>query len=557
MAATAPAATAPAATGYAPAQQQAYAQQQAQLYAQQQQAQAYAQQAQQQQAQAYAQQAQQQRYAAPPPLPTEARAAARGGGGSSSLVMVVVLLVIVAAGGYAYFTGALDKMLGKGGGGGGLGKEGDTGTSASANPPPPTEAERKLQMEGCKAKGMPHATCELNPASGTVMGKCHEGYYGTDCTRRCRTGGARATVYTPGFAEGGGGGEATCVCPSGSHFRNSDVVNGCELGDETGDACEAGWHGERCDKGGDFQNCQNGTQNASTGACDCTGGYQGKLCQYPSDWCTKTDSTATFDKATEKCVCSKEYTGSRCNDASAGYILKDGKAVDWTSVYTDLSSAQVTFKGAGHTTDWGKKSCGDSNNCTQTVGVCSLLSSKEGGVQGCSTIDSLCKSGAVGWADGRCSLMEAGANLGKTGKIIAGASMATAALAVDAATAGAATVGEAALAAGTKGTFGISIANQNPWFSSVDVPENLEFGVWKGDDCVGSDPRRALGQCVQSQCTYSSPTYQDSLAFQFKLPSGSYAKCGSTYYVGSGVKAGGKEGSAPTANDAKPQFVSA
>ena len=525
------AATAPAATGYAPAQQQAYAQQQAQLYAQQQQAQAYAQQAQHQQAQAYAQQAQQQqaqqayaqqakqqRYAAPPPLPTEARAAARGGGGSSSLVMVVVLLVIVAAGGYAYFTGALDKMLGKGGG---LGKEGDTGTSASANPPPPTEAERKLQMEGCKAKGMPRATCELNPASGTVMGKCHEGYYGTDCTRRCRTGGARATVYTPGFAEGGGG-EATCVCPSGSHFRNSDVVNGCELGDETGDACEAGWHGERCDKGGDFQSCQNGTQNASTGACDCTGGYQGKLCQYPSDWCTKTDSAATFDKATEKCVCSAgttpgiaKYTGARCNQASleAGTVISaSGKAVDWKSTWNVLdSSSTVTIGGA----NMAVASCASCNErdrtenptCNAPVKVCDLLRASSNNVNGCVTTDSLCSSGMVPTLD----MTSVGG--GKT----------------------------CLLKSSCGGGW-----NNNNWFGYLEVPPGVQADVKDSNTC-GSGSEMAMGSFhspVTSSNGYNATTigathYQVSqdVNIQFKLQPGNAIKCTSseghtTFYHG-------------------------
>lgn len=480
----------------------------------------------------------------PPALPPRPRGS--GGGSGTSTVLLLVVVAVAAAAGYYYYTHVLGKSLL----GGGLGAAASSSSATTpAPPPPPSAAEQKQQMAVCKAKGIVHGECELNVAAGAVYAKCDEGYYGTGCQKKCPTGPTKAVVYTPGYEGASPAGAATCVCPTSSHFQNSDLQTGCELGDATGSHCESGWHGEKCDMKGEYKNCQHGTQNASTGECDpCDAGYQGSLCQFPSDWCTKADKGATMD-GDDKCVCSKDsagnpmYAGPRCQSAGAGYLLENGTAKKWTDVWTDMSDAQITFNGAGHTSDWGKKSCGDSNNCTQTVGLCSLLSRSEGGVPGCNSLKSLCTNGQVASADGRCSLMEAGANIGNAGKIIAGATLG--------AVAGAATLGAAGVAAGAAGAaagagagagaagggggfMGIDIANQNPWFEDVQVPKNVVFGVWKGEECGGGgEVRRKLSECVdQASCTYTSPTYQDELAFQFKLPPGHYAKCGNTYYTG-------------------------
>ena len=84
----------------------------------------------------------------------------------------------------------------------------------------------------------------------------------------------------------------------------------------------------------EYKNCQHGKQDATTGECKpCDAGYQGSLCQFKSDWCTKVDKKATM--VDDKCVCSKDkdgtemYSGARCT-------IGGGK---------DMSNAQVIFTG--------------------------------------------------------------------------------------------------------------------------------------------------------------------------------------------------------------------
>ena len=434
-------------------------------------------------------------YGPPPPLPTRPPAAASSGYG---LTVLVLVLVVAAAAGYYYYTQVLHKSLG-----GGSSSSG--GAAGAPPPPPPTAAEQKAQMAVCKAKGIVHGTCELDAAAGAVYARCDDQWYGPACTRKCPTSPGKAVVYTPGY-EGGPSGSpnaATCACPSTSHFQNSDVATGCRLGDASGDDnCEAGWHGEKCDQQGDYKNCQHGTLNSDGSCSPCDAGFQGSLCQFPSDWCTKIDKGATLDATNDTCTCSTDsatgnpmYTSaSRCQQAASGFIVStDGgvtKARPWTEVWTDMSTAQVTFNGASSTAGmkWANVGCSSSDNCTQQVGICSLLASNSGGDKGCSTIESLCENQQVAVADGRCSLMQ-------------------------------------------KATLDKGMGS--PWFESVQVPENVTFGVWKteGDSCSGT-VRRTVSACNEDTCTYNSPTYQDSLAFQFKLPAGHYAKCNNTYYVG-------------------------
>jgi hypothetical protein len=181
------------------------------------------------------------------------------------------------------------------------------------------------------------------------------------------------------------------------------------LGDDSGDDnCEAGWHGERCDKSGDFQNCQNGTQNASTGACDCTAGWQGDLCQYPSDWCTKVDAGATYDDAAKKCTCSTDastgkakYSGPRCTQAAAGFVLgSDGKVQKWQDGWSKVSStATVTFQG-GKMSISGCTNCNDAgangSECSTEVDVCKLLTQNAStSTPGCSSLENVCDTGIV------------------------------------------------------------------------------------------------------------------------------------------------------------------
>ncbi|MAB55750.1 MAG: hypothetical protein CMN93_07735 [Synechococcus sp. CPC35] len=433
------------------------------------------------------------------------------------MLLVLVVLIAAAIGGYYYYThpSALASLTGAADGAGGASDAPAGATSGATAPtlpaptqPRPSAAAEAAQLTACQSRGVQHGTCMLNPSTNEVQVKCDPGFYGASagagCALRCATGGVKATAYTPGF-EGGVAGAATCACPSSYHFVNSDPRTGCELGDETGDGnCEAGFHGEHCDKSGEYKNCQNGTQD-STGACQCTGGHVGDLCQYPSDWCTKKDTGATFDATNNTCACSTGWEGARCTAMAPGYIEKDGKATKWTDLWTDMSDKQVTFQGGGKTKDWGKESCGSSNNCTQTVSLCSVLTQSKDGVKGCSSLETLCNSGVVGTSGDRCSLYEKGANEHGMG---------------------------------------------TPYFKSVTVPKSVVYGVWGGDKCgKGSSVNQAVSECMNETCTYTSSHYQHDKAFQFKLPPGHYAKCGATYYLGPG---GGDVGAPPTGSSSEP-----
>lgn len=474
-----------------------------------------------------------------------------------SLVLLVVFVLVAAVGTFLYYR-----------------QHGGKGAASTAVPPPPpppppppiTEAEKQKRLAACQARGLSgFGTCTFDPTTNEYKLTCHGGRYGANCAETCRTGGLRKTVYTGGF-EGTGTGAATCECPSQYHFKNSSVRSGCSSGTEQGSACVAGYHGPNCDLAGDFVNCGgNGTQNATTGKCDCRDGFLGEHCQYSPTYCTSKDKGAKLDHTTFECTCSEGWSGATCRTVADGYIVKDGKATPWKDVWTDMSDAEVVFQGAGRTSDWGKESCGNSNNCTQKVGICSLLQTNNG----CNSLNSLCTNSQVGFADGRCSLLEAGAGgstgakiasvvagtgavvgataavVGTGGALAAAGGAAGAAVATAAGTAAASTVGAigvggtaavatgAAVGAGaaTASTGIFDIQGQNPWFESMTVPENISYGVWDGNDCSGTE-RRAMGPCNDTSCTFNSGTYQDWLAFKFKLAPGTYAKCGSTYYMG-------------------------
>lgn len=406
--------------------------------------------------------------------------------------------------------------------------------------PAPTGVELEELIKACKLRGIGNGTCVLDPNTNEVAAKCKPGYYGVGCARRCNTGGTKATVYTAGYESGPGA--ATCKCPSDYHFMNNSVVSGCELSDATENGCEQGWHGEKCDKKGKALECQNGTQSTSTGKCVCNPGFEGELCQFPSTWCQKSDSGATLDVDTQKCKCTKAYKGARCTEAADGYLLNaDKKSVPWTDVWKKVgTSIDVTFEGAGHTSDWGYQSCGNSNNCTQSVPVCSLLAQKAGGVAGCNSMVSLCHNGLVESKDGRCSLME---KRGAGGDLLWGLLGTLAPSPV---------IGGATM--GALSATGVIPGDMKPWFSHVDVPQGVSFGVWKGEACQKGETRRAMSPCLGETCTYSSPTYQDPLAFQFALPPDHYAECDGTYYLGpaSSSASGGK---APTAPPGDSKFI--
>ena len=228
--------------------------------------------------------------------------ATRAGGGSS-LVLILVALVAAALG-YMWWRQQQ--------------KETPEVTRAqaqqtTAGPMTPAERARVQQdMVTCKARGISTGSCEVDPADNTVHLHCNAGYYGKGCANKCATGTGRALVYKAGFEEGAPS-AASCVCPSASHFRDADVVNGCRLGTLQGSACETGWHGEKCDQTGAHKDCgAHGKQSATTGDCVCTDGYEGELCQRPKDYCTSTDAGATYDAATDACKCTGGWSGAQC-----------------------------------------------------------------------------------------------------------------------------------------------------------------------------------------------------------------------------------------------------
>lgn len=300
---------------------------------------------------------------APPPLPERP---SRSGGGGGSLLLLLVVLVVAAVGGYVYYTKFMDA--------------GDSEPPATPIKPMPDAATLKQMTDACVQRGIQHGKCQLNAATNEVSAMCHNGYYGLNCSKKCMTGGTKATKYTAGF-EGGVAGAATCVCPSTYHFKNADPQSGCETGSDTGDQCEAGYHGENCDKTGEFVNCQNGTQNATTGACDCRDGWQGEMCQYPKDWCTKKDAGATMPAST--CVCSAEYKGARCTEAAAGYVAE---CQNGGTLSTDKTSCSCVAPYYGE-------------QCEHKLPTC-----KQNSGPGCKTDGTVCTWGRTGadWECGAC-----------------------------------------------------------------------------------------------------------------------------------------------------------
>ena len=84
---------------------------------------------------------------------------------------------------------------------------------------------------------------------------------------------------------------------------------------------------------------------------------------------------------------------------------------------------------------------------------------------------------------------------------------------------------------------------------SVQVPDGLEYAVWKGqnnscsDDNTGGKLLRKMTECTEensNQCTYKSTWPSDPLSFQFKLAPGSYAKCGDKTYYATTSEHGGR-----------------
>lgn len=175
-------------------------------------------------------------------------------------------------------------------------------------------------LAACKKREHPHGKCEIDNTTNTVLLRCDNGYWGKDCASKCDTGGARKTLYGPGFESGPSA--ATCTCPPRYKFKNTDVMRGgCTTGSTEGSACSTGFHGETCEGKGAFVDCgAHGSQSAVTGACVCTGGYVGEKCQFGPAYCTKLDAAATMDPTTFKCVCSEGYTGAQCTDIADGYV---------------------------------------------------------------------------------------------------------------------------------------------------------------------------------------------------------------------------------------------
>lgn len=343
----------------------------------------------------------------PPPLPTRSAPVSSGGHGMTLLVVVLV----VAAVAYYYYTQVLHKSLG-----GGDASAAASSSSSAPAPPPPTAAEQKTQTAVCKAKGIVHGTCELDAAAGAVYAKCDDQWYGTACNRKCPTSAGKAVVYTAGY-EGGPTGSpnaATCACPSTSHFQNSDLTTGCRLGDASGDGnCEAGWHGEKCDQQGDYKNCQHGTLNTDGSCSPCDAGYEGSLCQFPSDWCTKIDKGATLDATNDTCTCSNDSAGnpmytstSRCQEAASGYVISGSgtaaKAKPWKDSWQSIDASATVQYVAGDIKQAGCANCNDASGapCTKDVKLCDLLkqnptSSAPTIGSGCVSIDTLCTTGLV------------------------------------------------------------------------------------------------------------------------------------------------------------------
>lgn len=371
-------------------------------------------------------------YTAPPPsLPNFPRRA-RQVGTSITGVLVLVIVILMGVGVYVYYTKYYKPKSDPGS------EHNDPKPKQDPNPELTEEAEKE-QMRVCKAKGVQHGTCMLDPGSNTIYARCEAGYYGEGCSRKCVTSNTKAVVYKSGF-EAGSPNAATCECEG--HFQNSDPQSGCVLGNEAGDHCEADWHGSKCDKKGEY--------NA-----------------LPANYCTSKDKTATV--VGNKCVCSDGWTGPHC-----------------TTKAIDVSKEQVTFIG-GSPAEAGNESCGNSHNCTQKVDLCALLQEKEGGVEGCSSITSLCDHGLVESTGDRCSLME---------------KMAT-----------------------TQHGLG------STYFAQVKVPQNVSFEVSKGKTCSG-EKRRPMSECVTDNCSFTSGHYEDDFSFRFKLPPQSVATCGSKTYKG-------------------------
>ncbi len=396
--------------------------------------------------------------------------------GQETLVVLVIFVVVAAVGSFLYYR--------QGGGS-------DASTAVASLPPPPpppplTAAESQAKLAQCQRRGLAGVgTCTLDPATNEYKLQCHTNRYGANCAQTCRVGGTKKTEYTAGF-EGAGAGAATCACPSQYNFKNRSVTVGCSSGTEQGSACVAGYHGPDCDEMGSWMSCGTGVQDPTTGKCDCKNGFVGDHCQYNPTHCTSKDKGAKMDPMTGACTCSDEWSGAQCTNY--GYITnKDGVSKPWTEVWTDMSKETVTFTGAGTTPDWGKQSCQNSNNCTQTAAICSLLAADEGNIKGCSSIESMCNDDIVETSYGRCSLYEKG---------------------------------------------GLDNGLGTPWFKSVTVPQNIEYAVWKSDDCSG-DATVSLKECTnEAGCTYTASDYRANMSFQFQLPPGSYAKCGAKYYLG-------------------------
>lgn len=213
-------------------------------------------------------------------------------------------------------------------------KNGDDDAPNAPKPPPPppptppTKAEQAEQMKACKFRGAQHGTCTFDPSSAKVVLKCHDGYYGSGCMKRCITSGNKATKYTAGFEEGPS--KATCECPSSYHFLNTDVSTGCEAGSAEGDHCEAGFHGQRCQLSGTYKDCMNGCTLDNSGKCSGNDAFQGSLCQFQADHCTSMDKGANL--VGDKCQCSPGFGGAKCTEARVASCKNGGtKSADGKS----------------------------------------------------------------------------------------------------------------------------------------------------------------------------------------------------------------------------------
>ena len=438
--------------------------------------------------------------AGPPPLPTRSAVAKPASSGMGMIVLLVVLLV-AGVGGYFYYTRVASK-----------GQAATAATAATPPPPPPlSAAEKAQQMEICEAKGITNGICQVDPASNAVYAKCNPGYYGSGCLKKCPMGGLKATVYTPGY-EGGSPNEATCKCPSTSHFQNDDVDTGCELTDVTGDACTSGWHGEKCDQSGTFKACSNGTMNSS-GGCTCNSGFQGSQCQYPKDYCTKKDAGATFDESKNPmCVCSTGYAGSRCERADQGYYFNsDGvltKEEAWYKNWTEVDpSSQITFKSANNyaATCGGTQAC-QNGQCSSSASVCDVITKGTDG-QGCQTVDNLCLSGVV-------PSSSAGTNNVQLCAIQTACGW---------------------------GFGGAGSLNKAGWLTEIDYPKGVSLTTYQGDGttpCPSSSSSSTSGDCNAPTCkktnTPSVNAKNEGTVWsgKFGLNAGYYIKCNGKYYRG-------------------------